>query len=94
MPLHPESAGQPIGPFTSGFEVSMTCVTGRQTQNPVDIRVSPTIAPFIAVIFLGIILVYGPAAAAPAAALSVPLGAASGLFSRLFYLRVRAARLR
>ncbi|MEW1660609.1 hypothetical protein [Streptomyces sp. NPDC093707] len=47
-------------------------------------------ALFIAVIFLGVILVYGPAAPACAVALVPPLG----ITARCFYLRVRAARLR
>lgn len=90
MPFHPDSAGQHGKSLTGGLEVSMTCVTGRQTRGAVDTRVSPAVALFIAVIFLGVILVYGPAAPACAVALVPPLG----ITARCFYLRVRAARLR
>ncbi|MFI0717422.1 hypothetical protein ACH4SK_44165 [Streptomyces inhibens] len=89
MSFRPRPAGPVREALTSGFEVSMRRLHGWQTSGAVDTTVNIGAGAFVAAASLGIVLIYGPAAA-PALAVMVPLAfVANGS-----YLRYRAMRLR
>ncbi|AJT62100.1 hypothetical protein [Streptomyces chattanoogensis] len=89
MPLHPRPAGQPLAALTSGFKISMRHAHRRQTSAAVDTTVSIAAGAFVAASALGLVLIYGPAAA-PAVAATVPLA----VVANRSYLRRRTVHRR
>ncbi|MFC5253629.1 MULTISPECIES: hypothetical protein [Streptomyces] len=89
MPPRPRPAGLALEALTSGFEVSMHHLREQQTSAAVDTTVKVGGGAFVAVASLGLVLIYGPAAA-PVAAVMAPLA----LVANRSYLRYRALRLR
>ncbi|MGW2628747.1 hypothetical protein ACWC2K_05360 [Streptomyces chattanoogensis] len=89
MPLHPRPAGQSPAALTSGFKISMRHVHRYQTSAAVDTTVRIGAGAFVAASALGLVLIYGPAAA-PAVAAIVPLAAVANRS----YLRRRTVHRR